>query len=478
MVPAASGHTRAGITSRRACLARPGPAPDARGVRALQPLQLSAHTLWRARRIRYRGPVGRRGRGDGGARLHAHRRRILAGKLAPSLSNALPLDVVDGAPDRRHVRPRRRPAGVRANYDLGLLDLEYEIVHAVEPNPNAAPRPRVSPASGFPWAGSLTGQTAVPLGVVRARQGRARSPVQARATRNFPPCARAGTSPAPTPGAGAPAGPRWATPSSCRSSRAQARGDPEAAQAADGRPAQPAQRASQPAAGRHHLHRPIRRQSSRRRSRCASTSAPHDGHPRDPGPRQAGLLCQPVPDDGRERPPRDHRARDRRAARGEDADARPGARAPARRAARSAGEARVQHHGARPPVRRHRAAARTPVSSSGRFTSMLAQAQKAVATGAIERFWQFGSQIAALSPKPSTGSTPTARWRPMPNDRRPGRRHRRARQGPQGPPARAQAQQQQAALANVQQLAATAKDASQIDVGGGANAVQPALGRG
>ncbi len=33
------------------------------------------------------------------------------------------------------------------------------------------------------------------------------------------------------------------------------------------------------------------------------------------------------------------------------------------------------------------------------FISMLAQAQKAVATGPIERFWQFGSQIAALKPE-------------------------------------------------------------------------------
>ena len=44
--------------------------------------------------------------------------------------------------------------------------------------------------------------------------------------------------------------------------------------------------------------------------------------------------------------------------------------------------------------------------------------------------------------------------------------------------ARAQAQQQQAALAGVQQLANTAKTASQIDVGGGQNAVAAMLGRG
>src|SRR5262249_9917184 len=113
------------------------------------------------------------------------------------------------------------------------------------------------------------------------------------------------------------------------------------------------------------------------------------------------------------------------------------------------------------------------------FISMLAQAQKAVATGAIERFWQFGMQIAAAKPEamdrldadgtmdayadmtgvPSSVTVDLAR----------------AQQVRQ---ARAQAQQQQAALAKVHQLAATAKNASQIDVGGGVNAVQLALGRG
>src|SRR5205823_5874348 len=33
------------------------------------------------------------------------------------------------------------------------------------------------------------------------------------------------------------------------------------------------------------------------------------------------------------------------------------------------------------------------------FISMLAQAQKAVSTGAIERFWQFGMQIATSKPE-------------------------------------------------------------------------------
>ena len=52
------------------------------------------------------------------------------------------------------------------------------------------------------------------------------------------------------------------------------------------------------------------------------------------------------------------------------------------------------------------------------------------------------------------------------------------RKAEQARQARAQAQQQQAALAGVQQLANTAKTASQIDVGGGQNAVAAMLGRG
>jgi hypothetical protein len=112
------------------------------------------------------------------------------------------------------------------------------------------------------------------------------------------------------------------------------------------------------------------------------------------------------------------------------------------------------------------------------FISMLAQAQKAVATGAIERFWQFGMQIAAAKPEAMDRLDPDGTMD--------------AYADMTGVPAgitveldkalkvraaRAKAQQQQAALANVQQLAATAKNASQIDVGGGANAVQLALGR-
>jgi hypothetical protein len=113
------------------------------------------------------------------------------------------------------------------------------------------------------------------------------------------------------------------------------------------------------------------------------------------------------------------------------------------------------------------------------FISMLAQAQKAVATGAIERFWQFGMQIAAARPEAMDRLDPDgtmdayADMTGVPANITVGLDKARKVRA-----ARARAQQQQAALASVQQLAATAKNASQIDVGGGANAVQLALGRG
>ncbi|MBS0541578.1 MAG: hypothetical protein JSR47_22625, partial [Proteobacteria bacterium] len=46
--------------------------------------------------------------------------------------------------------------GIRANYDAGQLDLEYEIVHAIEPNPNAsavAPSPAEGPSQ---WTGRVS----------------------------------------------------------------------------------------------------------------------------------------------------------------------------------------------------------------------------------------------------------------------------------------------------------------------------------
>jgi hypothetical protein len=47
--------------------------------------------------------------------------------------------------------------GIRASYDSGQLDREYEIVQAVEPNPNAAPAgQRVPRDTATPWAGKVS----------------------------------------------------------------------------------------------------------------------------------------------------------------------------------------------------------------------------------------------------------------------------------------------------------------------------------
>jgi hypothetical protein len=112
------------------------------------------------------------------------------------------------------------------------------------------------------------------------------------------------------------------------------------------------------------------------------------------------------------------------------------------------------------------------------FISMLAQAQKAVATGAIERFWQFGGQIAALKPEAADrldadGTMEAyADMTGIPSGVMVDRK--------QAMVARQQRAQAQAKAASIQQAMALvkgAKEASQIDVGGGQNAVAAMLGR-
>jgi len=113
------------------------------------------------------------------------------------------------------------------------------------------------------------------------------------------------------------------------------------------------------------------------------------------------------------------------------------------------------------------------------FTSILAQAQKAVATTGIERLWQFGAQIGALKPEAldrldADGTLEAyADMTGVPAgllvDRASAARARQAR---------ATAQAEQAALASAKQIAAIGKTASEIDVGGGQNAVAAMLGRG
>jgi hypothetical protein len=124
-----------------------------------------------------------------------------------------------------------------------------------------------------------------------------------------------------------------------------------------------------------------------------------------------------------------------------------------------------------------------PPSFDGRglqveFISILAQAQKSVATAGIERMWQFGAQIGAIKPEAldrldadgamDAYADMTGAPASVLVDRKQAEKARLAR---------AQAQAQQAALAGAQQLANTAKTASQIDVGGGQNAVAAMLGR-
>ena len=112
------------------------------------------------------------------------------------------------------------------------------------------------------------------------------------------------------------------------------------------------------------------------------------------------------------------------------------------------------------------------------FISMLAQAQKAVATGAIERFWQFGGQIAALRPEAADRLDPDgtmeayADMTGIPSgvmvDRKQATAIRRQR---------AQAEASQASMQQALALVQGARVASEIDVGGGQNAVSAMLGR-
>ncbi|MFI5000172.1 MAG: portal protein, partial [Reyranellales bacterium] len=113
------------------------------------------------------------------------------------------------------------------------------------------------------------------------------------------------------------------------------------------------------------------------------------------------------------------------------------------------------------------------------FISLLASAQKAAATGAIERFWQFGAQIGAVKPEaldrldPDGTMDAYADMTGVPTavivDLKKAEMARAAR---------AKQQAQQTSLQQGLALVKGAQTASQIDVGGGLNAVQAMLGRG
>jgi hypothetical protein len=110
------------------------------------------------------------------------------------------------------------------------------------------------------------------------------------------------------------------------------------------------------------------------------------------------------------------------------------------------------------------------------FISILAQAQKSVATAGIERLWQFGARIGAIKPEAldrldADGTMDAyADMTGVPAQVLvPRARAEKARQE------RAAAQARQAMLAGAAQLANVGKTASQIDVGGGHNAVSALL---
>lgn len=113
------------------------------------------------------------------------------------------------------------------------------------------------------------------------------------------------------------------------------------------------------------------------------------------------------------------------------------------------------------------------------FISLLASAQKAASTGAIERFWQFGAQVGAIKPEALDRLDPDGTMEAygdmlgvpsgilVPIDQA---RAVRA--------AKNKAMAEQAALAHAEQLATVGKTASEIDVGGGQNAVSAVLNGG
>jgi hypothetical protein len=273
VVPPAPRDRGAERAARRARLAGRGATPDAGSVRTLQPLQLPAYALRRAGCVRHRSALGRRGRGDGGARLYAHRRRILAREFAPARRrHALPLDVVDRPPDRRHVRPRCRLGQHPRQLRLGPA--RYRVRNrAGDRAQSQRPASRCAHPQGLDlpvgWPARLAAP--LPLGVVRTRPtGRTLA------------AARVGLRGIPLHGAALGCcrhrhlgfrtwlGRSGRQPAAADPAARQAAGHPEDAQAADGGSARTAQRAGKPAAGWHHLHC---RPHSARRSMCASTSA-------------------------------------------------------------------------------------------------------------------------------------------------------------------------------------------------------------
>jgi head-to-tail connecting protein len=371
-------------------------------------------------------------------------------------------------------------AGIRSSYDAGLLDLEYEIVHAVEPNPNASAfHARLPRDAALPWGGRLASQ--LPFRSVwfeRGQQGE-RTLLKVSGFEEFP-CMVPRWDVVGTDSWGS--GPGWVALGDAQQLQIQQRDKLQAIQKMHKPPmVGPPELRNEPASllpgGITYTSDPsgkafrsaidVRIDVSHLGADIAETQQ------RIKDAFYANLFLMMAESDRREITARevDERHEEKMLMLGpvlerlHDELLNPLVK-------------RVfnimTRHGMVPPAPRSVRREQLTIE----FISMLAQAQKAVATGAIERFWQFGMQIAAAKPEAMdrlnadgtmdayadmTG-VPSSVTVDLP-------RALKLRA------ARAQAQAQEAALANAERLSNTAKNASQIDVGGGVNAVQLALGR-
>ncbi|HTR86983.1 MAG TPA: portal protein [Reyranella sp.] len=373
--------------------------------------------------------------------------------------------------------------GIRSLYDAGQLDREYEIVHAIEPNPNAAPPDaRLPRDAAFPWAGRLSSQ--LPYRSVwfeRGQQGE-RALLRVSGYEEFPAmCPRWEVTGSDTYGSGSTPG--WLALGDAQQLQIQQRDKQQAIQKMHkppmvGPPSLKNEPASLLPGGVTYVSDP----SGQSFRAAIDVRIDISALGQDIGETQgrikqafyADLFLMMAESDRREITARevDERHEEKMLMLGPVLE-------------RLHDEllepliARVYRillrNGGIPPLPQ----GVDPASGMQvEFISMLAQAQKAVATGAIERFWQFGAQIGAVKPEAL--------------DRLDADGTMDAYADMTGVPAsvlvdldkaneiRAQRAKQQAAqtmLASAQQIANVGKVASQIDVGGGANAVSLLTGR-
>jgi hypothetical protein len=379
-------------------------------------------------------------------------------------------------------------AGIRANFDSGLLDLEYEIIHAVEPNPNAAPlAARLPSDAAFPWGGRLTGQ--LPFRSVWFERGQSGGGYSAAGERSLLKVSGYEEFPAMAPRwdvVGTDtwgSGPGWVALGDAQQLQIQQRDKLQAIQKMHKPPmVGPPELRNEPASllpgGITYTADPtgkaFRSAIDVRIDISHLTEDIRETQERVKDAFYANLFLMMAESDRREITAReiDERHEEKMLMLGPVLE-------------RLHDElldplvkrvfAIMARHGLIPPPPQGVNVAGMQIE----FISMLAQAQKAVATGAIERFWQFGMQIGQAKPEAM--------------DRLDADGTMDAYADMTGVPAgvvvdldkalkvrdaRTKATQQHNAMEDAARLAEIGKNASGIDVGGGANAVSLALGRG